>query len=578
MARNIDVECLIPDKDNRKESGALETIATVKDLGVLSPLLVVPGDKSGQYLVIDGHRRLKSAIDVGLKKVPCEILKPEQAEQAKYIANLDRRNLSPLDEFNAIKQLQTIGYDSNSIGNILGISRYQVNKRLKFDNLIPEFKEQLQKGDLSIDSAMELAIVDADIQRKINNTYTSFCAITLPEQKRVIKDYLGFHLYSVSEDLFNEPNKSGGNCALCEYNNQSNNLFYEDVEREESICSNRKCAECISWKLVSMFKKFECSSFVDTWRSGLFKDVRRIIVDEYGYKIVDNKYPQNDEPNLSLEGEEKVLTLTGEIKYQGGKPIAKELDQEELKRKELFDALDDTISKIKICVERIFDFLIEGRINTGERIFMSDEVLWTLLTLADKAFFAVLATTGMRRAEAAALCTAQIRDIKGIKQICINRAKKDTDWNSIGLPKMNIVRTIPIADVTYKAIEPFLNFKDPHALIFPNITPQMLATCFKRIRALAPIELDLFEPDAIEFLSPHILRHSLNTALILENANNILIQEYLSWHHQDLGTQQGYTHIYARNLLPIANLIEKMFGEEKSLEDNAPRGKLRIIY
>ena len=177
-----------------------------------------------------------------------------------------------------------------------------------------------------------------------------------------------------------------------------------------------------------------------------------------------------------------------------------------------------------------------------------------------RAFFGVLATTGMRRGEAAALCTAQLNERNGIKQILINRARKDEDWKTIGLPKMNIIRTIPIANVTYEILKPYLKPDAPSDLIFPNITRQGIKICFDRIRCLTDFKMDFIAPERIQKISPHVLRHSLNTELVLSKLNNILVQEYLSWHHQDLGTQEGYTHIYAENLLPVAEQIDRIFG------------------
>lgn len=183
-------------------------------------------------------------------------------------------------------------------------------------------------------------------------------------------------------------------------------------------------------------------------------------------------------------------------------------------------------------------------------VFLSDEY---------RAFFILLATTGMRRGEAAAICTRQVRQFKGINELCINRARKDDDWKTIGLPKMNIIRTIPLADITYEALKPLLKPDRPDELIFPTLTRQGIGLCFNRIRAISS-SLDLIAPNDVASISPHILRHSLNTELVLSNVNNLLVQEYLSWHHQDLGTQEVYTHIYARNLLPVSNAIDSIFG------------------
>lgn len=133
MAKTISVDKLITDEHNREYGGTTE-LATVKTLGILQPLLVTEnGD--GTYLVLDGHRRLLSAKGCGLKKVPCEVVDKEIAENVKLLSNLDRKNLSPYDQYIAMRDLQRLGYDSREIGDIVGTSRYQAERILRLGEI-----------------------------------------------------------------------------------------------------------------------------------------------------------------------------------------------------------------------------------------------------------------------------------------------------------------------------------------------------------------------------------------------------------------------------------------------------------
>ena len=60
-------------------------------------------------------------------------------------------------------------------------------------------------------------------------------------------------------------------------------------------------------------------------------------------------------------------------------------------------------------------------------------------------------------------------------------------------------------------------------------------------------------------ITPHGLRHALNTRLIEEGVNAILVQEYFGWHHQDRNKiQEGYTHLYVTALLEVSHAIERI--------------------
>ena len=169
MAKTISIDKLTTDEHNREYGGTTE-LATVKTLGILQPLLVTEnGD--GTYLVLDGHRRLLSAKACGLKKVPCEVVGKEIAENVKLLSNLDRKNLSPYDQFIAMSDLHKLGYDTREIGDIVGTSKYQAERILRLGSLIPEFREMLQRGAITMTQASEICQARDKEQAKLFNDY-----------------------------------------------------------------------------------------------------------------------------------------------------------------------------------------------------------------------------------------------------------------------------------------------------------------------------------------------------------------------------------------------------------------------
>ncbi len=78
-------------------------------------------------------------------------------------------------------------------------------------------------------------------------------------------------------------------------------------------------------------------------------------------------------------------------------------------------------------------------------------------------------------------------------------------------------------------------------------------------------------PDAWQKITPHMLRHSLNTMLRVAGLPDVLVAEYMSWEHQVNAVQQGYTHIYSTNLRPVAKKIDVLLGYD------AKGGRLELL-
>src|SRR5678815_770419 len=73
IGRMISIDRLEPNpKQPRIEFGDLsELIASIREKGVLEPLLVRPSDVGGRFMIIAGERRYRAAREVGLKELPC---------------------------------------------------------------------------------------------------------------------------------------------------------------------------------------------------------------------------------------------------------------------------------------------------------------------------------------------------------------------------------------------------------------------------------------------------------------------------------------------------------------------------
>ena len=354
MSRSIDIKCLIPDEDNRKYGGtdAIPSIAEGKEK-IYTPILVEKAQKAGLYLIIDGHRRYTSALKAGYETVPCEILTAEEAERAKAITNIDRKELSPLDQLEAIMKLRELGFDNGLIGGMLGISRHQVEKRLRLRNLIDPFMEKLKSGELSIDKASELAIADKEVQGKVydsNNAITS-SMYTLSEVKNAIRTASGIQLFTYTDELLAENGVEGCDCYKCKHNPMSNELFFSNPTKKDSVCSYGSYS-CIAQKLIALAKKHRADSICTSNKEIAQK------AEEAGVSVSSWSWPRYESLDDSWISYESSIDEDGKLIYQNIKTAERNTESEEdIQRKQRIKSL---IAECSECVSGIMDTIIEG--------------------------------------------------------------------------------------------------------------------------------------------------------------------------------------------------------------------------
>ena len=109
----------------------VELTTSIREHGVLQPLIVTPGDMEGRYVLIAGERRLQAARLAGLATVPVLIRQAtdQQRLELAIIENVQRSDLSPLEQAEAYRQL-AIGFrllQGRQVGtlNIFNDSQFQ---------------------------------------------------------------------------------------------------------------------------------------------------------------------------------------------------------------------------------------------------------------------------------------------------------------------------------------------------------------------------------------------------------------------------------------------------------------------
>jgi ParB family transcriptional regulator, chromosome partitioning protein len=126
--------------------------ASIREHGVLQPLIVTPGDTQGRYILIAGERRLQAARLAGLASVPVLVRQAtdQQRLELAIIENVQRSDLSALEEAEAYRQLaEDFELSHEDIALRVGKSRVAVTNTLRLLKLPDAVKNALIEGRVS---------------------------------------------------------------------------------------------------------------------------------------------------------------------------------------------------------------------------------------------------------------------------------------------------------------------------------------------------------------------------------------------------------------------------------------------
>jgi ParB family chromosome partitioning protein len=170
----------ISDSNVRKDTANLEIgelAANIAAIGLINGLTVEPLTKpKGHYAVVAGGRRLRAIlhnVETGVFPadwpVECK-LREEGANltEISFSENFERLDMTPADEIVTFGKLYDEGMSADQIATRFGITRRNVETRLRLTNLIPEVIEKLRDGTITLDRATALAQAPTpDMQREL---------------------------------------------------------------------------------------------------------------------------------------------------------------------------------------------------------------------------------------------------------------------------------------------------------------------------------------------------------------------------------------------------------------------------
>jgi ParB family chromosome partitioning protein len=153
------------------ESALAELTASIRQHGLMQPIVVRPVDqapagtdpRSRRYEIIAGERRFRASQAAGMTEVPVLVrdVPDEQALALALIENIQREDLNPLEQAQAVKRLiDEFHYSHEQAAEAIGRSRSATSNLLRLLNLAEPVQTMLLAGDLDMGHARALLALD----------------------------------------------------------------------------------------------------------------------------------------------------------------------------------------------------------------------------------------------------------------------------------------------------------------------------------------------------------------------------------------------------------------------------------
>lgn len=229
-------------RKNFDEKSLVELADSIRQQGVLQAIGVRPIAEN-RFEIVFGERRYRASQIAGLEEIPAVILdiSDETAEEMAVTENLQRKDVTPIEEANAYQKLIESGrHDVQSLAVQFGKNESYIRTRLKFVSLIPEIARLLEQDELTISVATEICRYGEDIQHDIYEKhlkegvlYNSWRGMKASE---VAKNIERSYTTDLKRYFFDKTV-----CLSCPHNTNNMMLFCE--EGSCGNCANRKCLE-----------------------------------------------------------------------------------------------------------------------------------------------------------------------------------------------------------------------------------------------------------------------------------------------------------------------------------------------
>lgn len=365
-------------REQFEEKSIQELAKSMEIDGLINPLTIRVVGKN-KFEIICGERRYRAALLLGWETIDAYIkeLTVEDAKRLCLIENIQRENISVMEEAKALKRLYELTGDIDELIARVNKSESYVRSHLRLNNLIPEIVNRLEKEEISFGVASVLCAYSADIQQDIHSrfldkdAYNNWLSLGKDEIKKRVESFYTTQLDQYKFDL--------KECRECVSNAANFTLFSDRCGKcMNKTCLDEKNATYLLAKAIKIKQADPlvvlCTSFVRATNKTV---IERLKLQEF--EIQDNAqcqlYPQEPQKPVFSEG------VTEEEKEEVIEDYQKKMQKytnlmDDLKKKEGRGEL----TKFAVIGEKDIDFQYQLHTKKNE----TEELQKQLTTLAEK--------------------------------------------------------------------------------------------------------------------------------------------------------------------------------------------------
>ena len=212
--RNIPMENLkistLNMRHERSRPEIADILPSIRERGVLVPLIVRPNGSKGSFEILAGRRRFFAASAVSKEsgkktKLPCAILAEGDdagAIEASILENVARLEPDEMSQFEAFKRLSDEGRSVSDIASTFGVTELMVKRRLALANLIPEIRKAYAAEEIDGNTITALTLATEDQQREWFDLWSDDDVDYVPTGRQLKAWLLGGEHISTDKALF----------------------------------------------------------------------------------------------------------------------------------------------------------------------------------------------------------------------------------------------------------------------------------------------------------------------------------------------------------------------------------------
>jgi len=237
-------------RKNFNEENLLELTNSIKEQGVIQPIVVRPDKTAGaKYEIIAGERRWLASQRAGLHEVPVVILNVDDVKSLEFaiVENVQRQDLNPVEEARGYQKLiDDFQYNQEKLSKFIGKSRSYIANSLRLLTLANEVLVMVEEGTITAGHARSLIglhnsleIAKKIIQKKLSVRQTEVLVRQLRNKKIQLVYKKDPNILDLQKSL---EEKTGLNISI---NNKKNNsgtitFEYQDLDQLNRLINTIK--------------------------------------------------------------------------------------------------------------------------------------------------------------------------------------------------------------------------------------------------------------------------------------------------------------------------------------------------